>query len=61
MHLSNKVTIVTGAGDGIGRHIAYAFAAQGARVCVADINWAGAELTRAWKRGILAVCCIFLF
>lgn len=45
MRLSNKVTIVTGAGNGIGREIAYAFANQGARVCVADVNIAGANMT----------------
>lgn len=36
--LQNKVGIVTGAGVGIGRAIAQAMAARGARVLVADLN-----------------------
>ncbi len=36
--LENKVAIVTGAGAGIGAAIARAFAAEGARVAVADID-----------------------
>ena len=39
--LENKVAIVTGAGSGIGRDIAYRYAAEGARVMVSDINEAG--------------------
>ncbi len=36
--LDNKVGIVTGAGQGIGRAIAEAYASEGARVLVADFN-----------------------
>jgi NAD(P)-dependent dehydrogenase (short-subunit alcohol dehydrogenase family) len=36
--LNGKVTIVTGAGDGIGRGIALAFAKEGARLAVCDWN-----------------------
>jgi NAD(P)-dependent dehydrogenase (short-subunit alcohol dehydrogenase family) len=36
--LDNRVAIITGAGAGIGEAIARAFAAEGARVVVADIN-----------------------
>ena len=38
MKLSGKVAIVTGAASGIGRASAIAFAREGARVCVADID-----------------------
>ena len=39
--LDNKVALVTGAGSGIGREIAYHYAAEGARVVVSDINEPG--------------------
>lgn len=38
MRLENKVALVTGAGDGIGRGIAIRFAAEGAKVGALDIN-----------------------
>ncbi|MCX9012655.1 MAG: 3-oxoacyl-ACP reductase FabG [Candidatus Methanoperedens sp.] len=38
MKLENEVTIVTGAGSGIGRETALLFAKEGAKVVVADIN-----------------------
>ena len=40
-----KVGIVTGASSGIGRATAYAFAARGARVVVADVDVEGGEAT----------------
>jgi len=45
--LDGKVALVTGAGAGIGRASALAFAAAGARVVVTDIDVAGGEETVA--------------
>ena len=42
--VQDKVVVVTGAGGGIGREIALAMAAHGAKVVVNDI---GAEIGRA--------------
>ena len=43
--LENKVAIVTGAGSGIGRAIAVLYAAEGAKVVVADIDEKGGNET----------------
>ncbi|MEN9705066.1 MAG: hypothetical protein RLZZ393_945 [Pseudomonadota bacterium] len=43
--LKDKVALVTGAGDGIGRAIALRYAAEGARVVVAEINEAKGQAT----------------
>lgn len=40
---ANQLVVITGAGSGIGRETALAFAAKGAEVVVADINGAAAE------------------
>ncbi len=45
MKLNDRVTVITGAGSGIGRASALEFGREGARVVVADINIAGAEET----------------
>ena len=42
MRLEGKTAIITGAGSGFGAGIAQRFAAEGARVMVADINVEGA-------------------
>jgi NAD(P)-dependent dehydrogenase (short-subunit alcohol dehydrogenase family) len=38
MRLAGKVAVITGAGDGIGAAVARAFAAEGARVVVAELS-----------------------
>ena len=43
--LQHKSVIVTGAASGIGRAAALSFAAEGARVAVADLNAEAAEET----------------
>ncbi|MFT5812990.1 MAG: NAD(P)-dependent dehydrogenase (short-subunit alcohol dehydrogenase family) [Psychroserpens sp.] len=46
-NFNNKVVLITGAGNGIGRATALAFAQQGASVVVADINRSDGEETTA--------------
>ncbi len=54
----NKVAIVTGASQGIGKAIAARLAHEGARVAIADINTRGAEtVAKAIGGGAFAVTC----
>ena len=56
MRLKDKTAIVTGAGSGFGAGIARRFAAEGARVIVADINGDAARAVAA-EIGGLGVAC----
>jgi 3-oxoacyl-[acyl-carrier protein] reductase len=46
LEFQNKIVLVTGSGNGIGRSIAMAFAREGASVIVADINESAANKTK---------------
>ena len=56
MRLQGKTALVTGAGSGFGRGIAQAFAREGARVAVLDIDAEAAEAV-AGETGGLALAC----
>lgn len=55
--LQDKVAIVTGAGRGLGEAIARAYAAEGAKVIVSDIDAGAAQKVAASLQGASAVAC----
>src|SRR6516162_9039990 len=57
MRLANKVAIVTGSANGIGRAIALAFAREGAHVVVSDIDETGVQRTQHELQESLARSC----
>ena len=56
MELRGKVSVITGAGSGIGAACARAFAAEGSRVVVADRNAEGAKSVAAEIDGLAVGC-----
>jgi NAD(P)-dependent dehydrogenase (short-subunit alcohol dehydrogenase family) len=56
MDLNNRVAVITGAASGIGAATARAFAKQGAKVVVVDVNASGARAV-AKEVGGLAIAC----
>ena len=60
-NLNGKVAVITGGGSGIGRSLAHAFAAQGMKVVLADVNEVAmraveAELTEGGTEVLPFVC-----
>ncbi len=55
MKLQDRVAIVTGAAQGIGRAVAQKLSDEGAKVVVADINGPGAEAAAAELPGALGL------
>jgi 3-hydroxybutyrate dehydrogenase len=47
MLLKDKIAVVTGAASGIGKEIAFAYAREGAKVAIADLNLDGANAAAA--------------
>lgn len=59
-HLSERVAIVTGAAQGIGRGIARGLAAEGVKVIICDVNESEALATKKTIEGAGGVADIFL-
>src|SRR5215813_8575564 len=47
MRLKDKVAVITGAASGIGKEIAIAYAREGAKIAIADLNQKAADATAA--------------
>jgi len=58
MRLKEKVAIVTGAASGIGKEIARAYAREGARVVIADLNQTAADAIAAELGGPLKALAV---
>ena len=56
MRLQGKTAIVTGAASGFGAGISRKFAAEGAKVMVADLNLEGAQIIAAEIGGVAQLC-----
>lgn len=56
--LAGKIVFITGAASGLGRAAAIEFARAGASLCLADINAAGLEKTRAAVEELGARCLL---
>jgi NAD(P)-dependent dehydrogenase (short-subunit alcohol dehydrogenase family) len=50
LNFTGKVVLITGASTGIGRATAFAFARQGAKICIGDISVGAAETAEQIKR-----------
>ena len=51
MRLKDKVAVVTGAASGIGKEIAFAYAREGAKIVIADLDQRGADAVAAELNG----------
>lgn len=57
MRLKDKIAVITGAGSGMGKSMAHMFAAEGARLILADISGAQEEVAAAIGNAAIPVHC----
>ncbi len=57
LELNGKTVLITGAGSGMGQHMALGFAAEGAKVAINDINAGGVAETLALLRNAGGEAC----